>query len=141
MAGQHWLTRGLGLLEGTALNMSNMLAVCPFVTIPLPIGAMGGTQCLLGWAVGTVLALSDGLVWAEPAAAMPAEGGSYLYDAPVPPARCDPASAAVRHFPGSSLSGYDRTKQPSIARRPPGRPLTPSRCLQPPVCDSVGHCF
>jgi APA family basic amino acid/polyamine antiporter len=79
MAGQHGLTRGLGLLEATALNMSNMVGVGPFVTIPLLIGAMGGPQCLLGWAVGTVLALSDGLVWAELAAAMPGEGGSYLY--------------------------------------------------------------
>jgi APA family basic amino acid/polyamine antiporter len=56
-----------------------MVGVGPFVTIPLLIGAMGGPQCLLGWAVGTVLALSDGLVWAELAAAMPGEGGSYLY--------------------------------------------------------------
>jgi basic amino acid/polyamine antiporter, APA family len=53
--------------------------VGPFVTIPLMIGAMGGPQCMLGWAVGTVLALCDGLVWAELAAALPGEGGSYLY--------------------------------------------------------------
>src|ERR1017187_1383021 len=79
MAERHGLTRGLGLLEATALNMSNMVGVGPFVTIPLLIGAMGGPQCLLGWAVGTVLALCDGLVWAELAAAMPGEGGSYLY--------------------------------------------------------------
>jgi len=79
MARQHGLTRGLGLLEATALNMSNMVGVGPFVTIPLLIGAMGGPQCMLGWAVGAVLALSDGLVWAELAAAMPGEGGSYLY--------------------------------------------------------------
>ncbi len=79
MAERHGLTRGLGLLEATALNMSNMVGVGPFVTIPLLIGAMGGPQCMLGWAVGTVLALCDGLVWAELAAAMPSEGGSYLY--------------------------------------------------------------
>src|ERR1035438_4717291 len=79
MAERHGLTRGLGLLEATALNMSNMVGVGPFVTIPLLIGAMGGPQCMLGWAVGTVLALCDGLVWAELAAAMPGEGGSYLY--------------------------------------------------------------
>jgi amino acid transporter len=79
MAERHGLTRGLGLLEATALNMSNMVGVGPFVTIPLLIGAMGGPQCMLGWAVGTVLALCDGLVWAELSAAMPSEGGSYLY--------------------------------------------------------------
>src|ERR1700728_3286949 len=79
MAEQRGLARGLGLLEATALNMSNMIGVGPFVTIPLMIGAMGGPQCMLGWAVGTVLALCDGLVWAELAAALPGEGGSYLY--------------------------------------------------------------
>jgi len=79
LAERQGLARGLGLLEATALNMSNMIGVGPFVTIPLMIGAMGGPQCMLGWAVGTVLALCDGLVWAELAAALPGEGGSYLY--------------------------------------------------------------
>src|SRR5579862_7177404 len=79
MAEQHELKRGLGLLEATALNMSNMVGVGPFVTLSLLIGAMGGPQCVLGWAVGAVLALCDGLVWAELAAALPGEGGSYLY--------------------------------------------------------------
>ncbi len=79
MAEQHGMKRGLGLLEATALNMSNMVGVGPFVTIPLLIGAMGGPQCMLGWAVGAVLSLSDGLVWSELAAAMPGEGGSFLY--------------------------------------------------------------
>ncbi len=79
MAEPHGLTRGLGLLEATALNMSNMVGVGPFVTIPLLIGTMGGPQCMLGWAVGSVLALCDGLVWAELSAALPGEGGSYLY--------------------------------------------------------------
>ena len=79
MAERQGLARGLGLLEATALNMSNMVGVGPFVTIPLLIGAMGGPQCKLGWAVGAVLALCDGLVWAELAAALPGEGGSYLY--------------------------------------------------------------
>jgi basic amino acid/polyamine antiporter, APA family len=73
------LTRGLGLLQASALNMSNMVGVGPFVTIPLLIGAMGGPQCLLGWGVGAILALCDGLVWAELSAALPGEGGSYLY--------------------------------------------------------------
>src|ERR1035441_10292625 len=58
MAERHGLTRGLGLLEATALNMSNMVGVGPFVTIPLLIGAMGGPQCLLGWAVGYTMMLA-----------------------------------------------------------------------------------
>ncbi|MBK9168787.1 MAG: APC family permease [Bryobacterales bacterium] len=59
--------------------MSNMVGVGPFITIPLIIGAMGGPQCMLGWALGALLALCDGLVWAELAAAMPGSGGTYLY--------------------------------------------------------------
>jgi amino acid transporter len=73
------LVRALGLLEATALNMSNMVGIGPFITIPLIIASMGGPQCMLGWALGTVLAICDGLVWSELAAAMPGAGGTYLY--------------------------------------------------------------
>src|SRR5580704_11126868 len=73
------LVRGIGLLQATALNMSNMVGVGIFITIPLIIAAMGGPQCMLGWLLGAVLALCDGLVWSELAAAMPGTGGSYLY--------------------------------------------------------------
>ena len=59
--------------------MSNMVGVGPFITIPLIIAAMGGPQCMLGWLLGAVLALCDGLVWSELAAAMPGTGGTYLY--------------------------------------------------------------
>jgi APA family basic amino acid/polyamine antiporter len=73
------LVRGFGFLQATALNMSNMVGVGPFITIPLIIAAMGGPQCMLGWFLGAVLALCDGLVWSELAAAMPGTGGTYVY--------------------------------------------------------------
>jgi basic amino acid/polyamine antiporter, APA family len=73
------LVRGIGLMQATALNMSNMVGVGIFVTIPLIIAAMGGPQCMLGWVLGAILALCDGLVWSELAAAMPGTGGTYLY--------------------------------------------------------------
>jgi basic amino acid/polyamine antiporter, APA family len=73
------LVRSFGLLQATALNMSNMVGVGPFITIPLIIASMGGPQCMLGWVLGAVLALCDGLVWSELAAAMPGTGGTYLY--------------------------------------------------------------
>ena len=75
----HGLIRGLGLLESTALNMSNMVGVGPFITIPLIIATMGGPQCMLGWVLGAIIALSDGLVWSELAASMPTTGGTYVY--------------------------------------------------------------
>jgi amino acid transporter len=49
------------------------------VTIPLMIAALGGPQAVFGWIVGALLALVDGLVWAELGAAMPGAGGTYLY--------------------------------------------------------------
>ena len=56
-----------------------MIGVGPFITIPLFLGTMGGPQAMLGWLVGALLALCDGLVWAELGAAMPKAGGSYNY--------------------------------------------------------------
>jgi len=75
------LRRRLGLLHATALNMSNMVGVGPFITIPLLMGTIngGGPQAMLGWIVGLLIAIPDGLVWAELGAAMPGSGGSYIY--------------------------------------------------------------
>ncbi|MES3035570.1 MAG: amino acid permease [Gemmatimonadota bacterium] len=73
------LVRSLGQVQAIALNMSNMVGAGPFITIPLIIAAMGGPQCMLGWVLGAVLALSDGLVWSELSAAMPGTGGTYVY--------------------------------------------------------------
>jgi amino acid transporter len=59
--------------------MIDMIGVGPFITIPLIIAAMGGPQAMLGWILGAVLVMCDGLVWAELGAAMPGSGGSYRY--------------------------------------------------------------
>jgi basic amino acid/polyamine antiporter, APA family len=73
------LTRGLTLFPATALNMVDMIGVGPFITLPLIVAAMGGAQAIFGWIAGAVLAMSDGLIWAELGAAMPKAGGSYEY--------------------------------------------------------------
>src|SRR5881398_3806368 len=73
------LIRGIGLGTATALNMIDMIGVGPFITMPLVVAAMGGPQALLGWIIGALLAICDGLVWAELGAAMPGSGGSYDY--------------------------------------------------------------
>src|SRR5262249_55506748 len=59
--------------------MSNMVGVGPFITIPLIIASMGGPQCMLGWFLGAILAICDGLIWSELAAALPGTGGTYFY--------------------------------------------------------------
>src|SRR5499433_1976310 len=73
------LIRGVGLTSATALNMIDMIGVGPFITIPLIIAAMNGPQAMLGWILGAVLVICDGLVWAELGAALPGSGGSYRY--------------------------------------------------------------
>src|ERR671935_1959645 len=73
------LIRGIGVGSATALNMIDMIGVGPFITIPLIISAMGGPQAMLGWILGAIFAMCDGLVWAELGAAMPGSGGSYRY--------------------------------------------------------------
>jgi amino acid transporter len=71
--------RALGLFPATALNMAQMVGIGPFITIPLIIAAMGGPQAILGWIVGAIIALLDGLVWAELGSAMPRSGGTYTF--------------------------------------------------------------
>ena len=73
------LLRGIGLREGISLNVIEMIGVGPFITIPLIIHASGGPQAMLGWILGALLAICDGMVWAELGAALPRAGGSYEY--------------------------------------------------------------
>lgn len=73
------LIRGVGLWGATTLNMIDMIGVGPFITIPAIIAAMNGPQAMLGWIVGAILVICDGLVWSELGAAMPKSGGAYRY--------------------------------------------------------------
>ena len=59
--------------------MSQMCGIGPFITIPAMVVAFGGPQAMMGWVFGALLALCDGLVWAELGAAMPGSGGTYVY--------------------------------------------------------------
>ena len=56
-----------------------MCGIGPFITIPLMVAAMGGPQAVIGWIAGAILAVADGMVWAELGAAMPGSGGTYVY--------------------------------------------------------------
>ena len=73
------LRRELGLPQATALAITDMVGIGPYITIPLFLATMGGPQAMLGWFVGALLAFCDGLVWAELGAALPKAGGSYNY--------------------------------------------------------------
>ena len=69
----------MGLLQATATNDIGMVGVGPFLTIPFMVTAMSGPHLIYAWVFGAVLALCDGLVYAELAAALPGSGGPYLY--------------------------------------------------------------
>jgi len=73
------LRRRIGIGQATAINMSQMCGIGPFITIPAMVVAFGGPQAIMGWVFGALLALCDGLVWAELGAAMPGSGGTYVY--------------------------------------------------------------
>jgi amino acid transporter len=73
------LVRGVGLLGAVAVNVISMIGIGPLITIPLVLGALHGPLSLIGWLLGALLALCDGLVWAELGSAYPRSGGTYGY--------------------------------------------------------------
>ena len=73
------LTRGFGLLQATALNITNMVGVGPFITIPLLMATMNGPQAMLGWLTGALIVVADGMIWSELGAALPGSGGTYHF--------------------------------------------------------------
>jgi amino acid transporter len=73
------LDRSMGLLQATATNIISMVGVGPFLTIPFMVQAMNGPHILYAWVAGGILALADGLVYAQLGAAIPGSGGPYLY--------------------------------------------------------------
>jgi len=73
------LVRGMGLVQSTAVNMLEMIGIGPFITIGVILSAMGGPQAVLGWFLGALFSVCDGMVYAELGAAMPGAGGAYIY--------------------------------------------------------------
>src|SRR5690348_13918579 len=71
--------RSIGLFSGTAINMTQMCGIGPFITIPITVATIGVPQALIGWIARAVRAVADGMVWAELGAAMPGAGGTYVY--------------------------------------------------------------
>src|SRR6266849_341923 len=87
------LERRLGFAAATAINVLAMIGVGPFVTIPLLLATMGGPQAMLGWFICAIVALADGLVWAELGALMLGVGTWIVIDG------ATHGSAAVIVFP------------------------------------------
>src|SRR5205814_1609355 len=73
------LDRSLTLPQAVSTNLLVMIGVGPFLTIPFMVSAMGGPHIIYAWLAGAVLALCDGLVYAQLGAALPGSGGPYVY--------------------------------------------------------------
>ncbi len=73
------IPRSVGFWGSVSTNVLNMIGVGPFLTIPLALAAMGGPQAMLGWILGALLSMCDGMVWSELGSAMPCSGGPYRY--------------------------------------------------------------
>ncbi len=73
------LQRRIGLRSAVLFNMLEMIGVGPFITLPLVIAAAGYRLSIWAWVLGAVIAVADGLVWAELGAACPCAGGSYAF--------------------------------------------------------------
>ena len=73
------MIRGVGLRSAVAINVATMVGAGPFITLPLVVAALHGSVSSIAWIVGALIALCDGLVWAELASRYPRSGGTYAY--------------------------------------------------------------
>ncbi len=73
------LQRRIGLGSAVLFNILEMIGVGPFIALPLVIAAAGYRLSVWAWVMGAVIAVADGLVWAELGAAFPRAGGSYAF--------------------------------------------------------------
>ncbi len=76
---QHVLERRLSLAQATAINMTDMVGIGPFITMPMVIGMMNGPYFLYAWLAGAFLSIVDAMIWSELGAAFPKAGGSYNF--------------------------------------------------------------
>jgi fructoselysine transporter len=73
------LVRSLSLVQGTAINMIDMVGIGPFIVVSMVTGALHGPVSVLAWLLGALLAYTDGMVWSELGAKWPEAGGSYVF--------------------------------------------------------------
>ncbi|MHB8230754.1 MAG: amino acid permease, partial [Vulcanimicrobiaceae bacterium] len=73
------MIRGIGTRGAVAVNVIAMIGIGPLITIPLVLAQLAGPLALVGWIAGAIVALCDGLVWAELGSRYPGSGGTYVY--------------------------------------------------------------
>src|SRR5580658_4906539 len=73
------MIRGVGLRSAVAINVATIVGAGPLITIPLVVAAMHGSITIWPWIAGAIVALCDGLCYAELASRFPRSGGTYAY--------------------------------------------------------------
>jgi amino acid transporter len=73
------MIRGLDLRGAVSVNMITMIGIGPLITLALVLSYLNGPLALIGWIAGALVAMCDGLVWAELSSRYPGTGGTYIY--------------------------------------------------------------
>ena len=145
------LERQIGPLQATAINMTQMCGIGPFVTIPAMVATIGGPEAMFGWIIGAILALADGLIWAElgagsseSSAKASARAGKDHLARPYPlipfPLEVmgmlfteNAANSSLQHT--CSLPRWNLRELPRLIRRA----AVQSQCLPTPVWPGINH--
>ncbi len=69
----------LSLLQATAINMTDMVGIGPFVVLSTVVSIMNGPAFLYAWIAGALLSFIDATIWSELGATYPLAGGSYNF--------------------------------------------------------------
>jgi len=73
------LSRRIGLLQATAINMIDMVGIGPFVVLSVVAETMKGPWFLYAWMAGALLSIIDAMIWSELGSTFPLAGGSYNF--------------------------------------------------------------
>lgn len=73
------LERKISLLQATAINMTDMVGIGPFVVLATVAKIMNGPWFLYAWIAGAVLSMIDAMIWSQLGSTYPLAGGSYNF--------------------------------------------------------------
>jgi amino acid transporter len=73
------LDRKISILQATAINMTDMVGIGPFVVLSMVAEIMNGPWFLYAWIAGAILSFVDAMVWSQLGATYPLAGGSYNF--------------------------------------------------------------
>lgn len=79
MSEQPKLERKISLLQATAINMTDMVGIGPFVVLSVVAETMKGPWFLYAWVAGAILSFIDAMIWSQLGATYPLAGGSYNF--------------------------------------------------------------